>query len=176
MRKGYLLLLFLFFLPSIVLAQATTSAQVTNPDAQTNTATSNFEKIVVKEHFVTKKEIKDYLDVKAVEYQKTTDQQLYSAFKETERIIDAKINKFIIKLILLIVTSTFFAGSLWYFVKKRLDMRYSKIQQLKTEEIIPVDTPIPMAHVESVSEKPELAEKGFKPTTSIDDLKALLRN
>ena len=112
MRKFFLLFVLSLLFVSLVSAQATTQPPV-NP-------VSSFEKVVVKEHFLTKKEIKDHIDTKILDYQKTTELQLVEAFKEIDRIIVSKINLFIFKLVIGIFGMVIFSGSFWYFIKKNL--------------------------------------------------------
>jgi len=115
MKKIYLsIILFVFFIPFVY------SQEVSSP-------TLDFEKVVVKEHFVTKKEIKEYMDQKMIEYQRTTENQIGAAFVEMERIFDTRINKFVFKLTIGLFAIMFFSNSIWYFMKKKLDRRYEKI-------------------------------------------------
>jgi len=124
MRVIIVSLLLLTFFVGLVSAQ--TVSEPVNPS-------SDFEKMVVKEHFVTKKEVKDHIDKKVLEYQRTTEEQLVKSFAEVEYIINSKINKFVFKLVLGILGVMVFSGSLWYFVRKKLDRRYDKIKALKNE-------------------------------------------
>lgn len=161
MRKiFYWLLLFVLF-SSMVFGEAQVSSGAVNsnnPSVNVN-PTSDFEKIVVKEHFVTKKELKDHIDAKILEYQKTTEQQIGKSIGEVEFLINSKINKFVIKLLLGVLSAVFFSGSLWYFVKTRLDRKYEAIKRVKSDLI-----PEPVSKVESVSNGLELAQN--KPSSS----------
>ena len=126
LKKLFLLSVLLLLFAGLVSAQQVTSNIPSSP-------TASFEKMVVKEHFLTKKEIKDYMDKKALEYQKTTDQQIMNAFVEVENVINKKINKFIFKLVLSMIALMFFINSWWYFMKLKLNRKLETIKSLKEE-------------------------------------------
>jgi len=128
MKKKLFLFLIVFCLLNssvlFVLAQ-------TNPNNVLLVENNNFEAVVVKEHFITKKEIKEHIDKKILEYQKTTEKQLDESFKEVNGIIDGKINKFLFKLVICIFGVMVFGGSCWFFIRTKLDLRFKKIQDLQ---------------------------------------------
>jgi len=135
MRKFFLLFVVFLLFSSLVSAQASNTAQTGV------SSVSSFEKVVVKEHFLTKKEIKDHIDSKILDYQKTTEAQLVEAFKEVDRIVVSKINIFIFKLVIAIFGMVVFSGSFWYFIKKKLDFRFDKIKQSVKVSDLPIKTP-----------------------------------
>lgn len=143
MRKFFFLFVVFLLFSSLVHAQTTPSTPTgVNP-------VSSFEKVVVKEHFLTKKEIKDHIDSKMLDYQKTTELQLVEAFKEVDRIIVSKINLFIFKLLIGIFGMVIFSGSFWYFIRKKLDFRFDKIKKTDDDSNMPVKqselTPTPVS-------------------------------
>lgn len=125
MKKIFLLITFLLLLCNFAIAQQQP------PQTSVESIASNFEKVVVKEHFITKKEIETHIDKKVLEYQVTTEQQLIKSFEEVEKIINSKINKFILKLVITIFSTVIFAGSVWYLIRLRLDVKKHQIEELK---------------------------------------------
>ncbi len=105
------------------------SAQTTQTVSQTN----SFEQMVVKENFLTRNEIKQHLDQKALEFQQYAKAEIQDAFNSLVLWVDAKMNKFVFKLVMAIVGSLIFAQSLWYFLKRKLDTRFQAILDMRRE-------------------------------------------
>lgn len=127
-NRWFLLCLFLLLLVNLVNLVSAQNNPV-NPTSQVNT----FEKMVVKEHFLTKKEIKDYMDKKSVEYMRFTDGVIANSFVEIERLTTAKINSLIFKLVIALIGVVFFVQSLFFYVRMKLLRRLKKIEDLKEE-------------------------------------------
>jgi len=149
MRKlVYLLLIVFLLLPINSFAQS--SQQVTNTQEALSLA---FEKIVVKEHFNTKKEMKDYIDKQALELEKTANQMIINSFNEFNNVVDKKINKLIAKLIIGIFGVIIFSQAIWYWIKFNKDKKFKEImkdlEQEQNKLKAKVETVNPKNHIES---------------------------
>jgi len=119
------------------------------------------EKIVVKEHFTTRQDIKLYLDTKAVEYEKATKNMIIESFRELDDVIDQKMNKFVVKIALSIGSAIFFFVCLAYLVFISLEKKRRMIEELNKPVLKPlipepiITTPKTISPVEQPLNKPE---------------------
>ena len=128
----FLVIILTIFLLNIIMV----SSQETNSINTLEAQISSFEQIVVKEHFLTRQEFKSYMDKKAVQYDKFTEEKIIKSFDEVELLINQKINKFLIKFSIVMFGLLFFIQSLFYFVRKRFDRRLKSILDLRKETSI----------------------------------------
>lgn len=137
MKKTFLLIIIILLIPNIIAQE----------EDQQQSQISSFEQIVVKEHFQTKQELKDYIDKKSLEYQRDTDQKIGNSFEEIDYMINTKVMFILFKIVGTIISSFLFAGVLWYFIRVKLDKRYNKIRSLRKrikkleEGYIPIPLP-----------------------------------
>lgn len=122
MKKGLIIFFIIStFLISIVSAQTNDQIITTDP----------LENIIVKEHFLTKKELKDEMGKQSQICLLGADQMIINSFKEVEIIISDTINKTLLKLSLIILGIFVFAGSTWYYIRLKLDNRLSRIRAMR---------------------------------------------
>ena len=163
LKKLLLLSLLLLLVLSLVSAQSPTTTSATSSESDFGL----FNQLVVKEHFLTKKEIKDHMNDKSIEYFQFTETAIIKSFEELENVIDKKINKFIFKLVVAISGLVFFLNSLFYYLKKRFDRRLTSINSLKEYQKTAVDQAIKDAEKEEKSSSEFIPPK--PPTKSIEN-------
>lgn len=112
------LIIIIFFL-SIVQAQ--------EPIVQTD-PTAN---IVVREHFLTKKEIKDEIGKQSEICMRSADNMISKGFDEVGVIVGDTVNKALFKIIIVFVGAFVFAGATWYYIRLKLDNRLARIKSLR---------------------------------------------
>jgi len=130
MKRSWLLVLILLLLP-VVFAQQS----VNSPSGSGSVTNSEqlYEKFVVKEHFLTRNEIKAYIDEQGVVFEVMVNGVVANSFAEFDKMLSAKINKFIMKLIVGIFGVMVFSGSFWFFISYRLNQKKEKIMSLQNE-------------------------------------------
>lgn len=166
MKKILSLFFILLFCLPLVLGQTSTSASSESIDRL-------IEKIVVKEHFATRQDIRLYFDTKAVEYEKITNNMIVESFRELEDVIDRKMNKFIVKIALSIGSSVFFFFCLAYLVFISLEQKRRRIESLNKPVVKPSTpkpiqtTPKPISPVEQPLNKPE---RVVQPTPNVQPI------
>jgi len=137
MRTIWLLLLILILMP-VVFAQQSVNRQVT--PTTTSSSTSNpeqvFEKFVVKEHFLTRNEIKAYIDDAGLQFEVMVNGVVANSFQEFDSLLNRKIRMFVMKLIMGIFGVMIFTGSLWFFVSYKLNQKKEKILALQDEIVV----------------------------------------
>ena len=137
MRTIWLLLLILILMP-VVFAQQSVNRQVT--PTTTSSSTSNpeqvFEKFVVKEHFLTRNEIKAYIDDAGLQFEVMVNGVVANSFQEFDSLLNRKIRMFVMKLIMGIFGVMIFTGSLWFFVSYKLNQKKEKILALQDEIVL----------------------------------------
>jgi hypothetical protein len=159
MRVKTLITITIFILLiNIVNAQAT--GTITEPTIQTNNIQA-FEQSVVKEHFITRKELKTYLDEKAIQQELMVNGVVANSFDEFNNLLNKKINKFLIKISILVFGLVFFINSLYYFVKKKFDRKHNELIELMNKnpkkDIKPPEKPkIPPPPIPTRKEESEI--------------------
>lgn len=88
------------------------------------------EQIVVKEHLLTKQELKDHLDQKSLEYYNYVDDRLLEVFGDISELIDSKILFFAVKFAGLVFFTVVFSGACWYLIKLQFEKRMKEIRVL----------------------------------------------
>lgn len=128
MKKTFVFLVLLLFLSVFVSGQTTI-----NPQPSVQSQVSIFEKTVVKEHFLTRTELKSHMDQKALEFQAYAKAEIQDAFDSLTLWVSALMNKFVFKLVMAIIGSMLFAQSIWYFLKRKLDTRFQAILDMRKQ-------------------------------------------
>lgn len=113
----------------------------------TATTPSQLDAVVVKEHFKTKEEIKQYMDKKSIEYNQYAEEVIIKSLNEVKLIFSDQVNKTLFKLILAVLGIILFAQTIWYFLRLKLDQKKMLIMDLRRPVIERSETPI-------VKEKP----------------------
>lgn len=133
--------------------------------AEEQSLVSSIDKIVTQEHFLTKKEIKSYIDEKSVFYHQEAEKMIIKSLDEVKLIISDQTNMVLLKFGLMIFGIIFFASAFWYFIRLKLDEKKMKITDLKQQPYQKdKGTPQPESPLKQAIMKPEIEEKPVKKT------------
>ena len=163
MKKVWFILLILLLMP-VVFAQQSVNRNPTSVSGTVTNSEQVFEKFVVKEHFLTRNEIKAYLDEQGHQFEVMANGIVANAFEEFEKLMNQKINKFMIKLVVGIFGIMIFSGSLWFFISYRLNQKKDKIHSLQDEIVVKKD--VSEASVSEVTPTTKTEEKPVRKDLS----------
>ena len=118
MKKLLLLTLFLLLFSVVVSAQETA-------------LTSDITKVVTKESFKTRDELKNFIDEKSSEYNANAEKMINEGISDIKSIVLGVANKILMKAMLGIFSIILFSGGLWYFLRLKLEQQRVKIMALQ---------------------------------------------